>query len=155
MTRRHGIPVTRPLRTLEDLRRVAGPAELRDAVRRAESSQLPIANFHLLTERTASELELVFLQLCRRHRLPPPEVNARVGRYKPDFLWRAQRVIVETDGRRYHRGTVAMEADLRREMALTEAGYVVLRFTYWEVLSEPKSVTDTVRTALRAADRAP
>jgi hypothetical protein len=32
-------------------------------------------------ELTRSELERRFLSLCRRHRLPTPEVNARVGRY--------------------------------------------------------------------------
>ena len=39
-----------------------------------------------------------------RHHLPSPEVDARVREYVADFLWRPQRLIVETDGydaRRY------------------------------------------------------
>jgi hypothetical protein len=32
------------------------------------------------TDRTRSDLERDFLRLCRRYRLPAPEVNVRVGR---------------------------------------------------------------------------
>ncbi len=38
------------------------------------------------------------LALCRRHRLPRPDVNAKIDRYEVDFLWRDQRLIVEVDG---------------------------------------------------------
>lgn len=39
-------------------------------------------------DRTRSELEYLFLRLCRRHRLPLPEVNVRIGSSIVDFLWR-------------------------------------------------------------------
>ena len=42
-------------------------------------------------DRTRSELERLFLRLCRRHRIPPPEVNARIGPFLVDFLWRDRR----------------------------------------------------------------
>jgi hypothetical protein len=44
---------------------------------------------------------------CRRHGVPDPEVNVRVGPYLVDFLWRRERLIVETDGYRFHRGAAA------------------------------------------------
>ncbi len=53
---------------------------------------------------TRSELEDRFLSLCQRHRLPRPEVNVQIGSYEVDFLWRAQRLVADTDGYRYHRG---------------------------------------------------
>ena len=43
-----------------------------------------------------------FLSLCRKHGLPKPEVNVRVGPYEVDFLWRGHRLIVETDGYATH-----------------------------------------------------
>jgi very-short-patch-repair endonuclease len=36
--------------------------------------------------------------LCARHSLPKPEVNVLIGPSEVDFLWRAEKVIVETDG---------------------------------------------------------
>jgi hypothetical protein len=32
----------------------------------------------------------MFLTLCRRHRLPQPEVNVKVERFEVDFLWPAR-----------------------------------------------------------------
>src|SRR3954447_13533385 len=59
--------------------------------------------------------------------LPHPEVNVRVGRFLVDFLWRDQRLIVETDGERYHRGQLAKAEDLLRDHRLREMGFEVLR----------------------------
>jgi very-short-patch-repair endonuclease len=65
-----------------------------------------------------SELELIFLELIRRHGLPEPEVNVRVGRVLVDFLWRKQRLVVEPDGHRYHRGQLARADYLLRDHRL-------------------------------------
>ncbi len=54
------------------------------------------------TTRTLSELEEHFLAFCERHDFPRPEVNVSIEGYLCDFVWREQRVIVETDGRRAH-----------------------------------------------------
>jgi predicted transcriptional regulator of viral defense system len=85
VTLREGIPVTTPARTIVDLRRAltwgwAGavpPHELRKAVRQADVLGLPIGNES--GDRTRSDLERDFLRLCRRHRLPRPEVNVPMG----------------------------------------------------------------------------
>jgi hypothetical protein len=47
---------------------------------------------------TTTARTLFDLQLCRRHGLPDPERNVRVGRFTVDFLWRDQGLVVETDG---------------------------------------------------------
>ena len=47
---------------------------------------------------TRSEAEERFLAMIRRAHLPDPEVNARLGRFVADFLWRDERVLVEIDG---------------------------------------------------------
>jgi len=40
--------------------------------------------------------------LIRRAQLPEPQVNVRLHGYEVDFHWRAQRVVVEIDGFRFH-----------------------------------------------------
>ena len=64
-----------------------------------------------------SDLERGFLRLCRRHRLPMPEVNVPIGPYTADFLWRERGLIVETDGWQAHRGRQAFEGDRLRALA--------------------------------------
>jgi predicted transcriptional regulator of viral defense system len=67
-TLRSGIPVTKPARTLEDLRRVLPGKALAAAVREAEFLGLAVNGIN--TDHTRSELEGRFLSICRRHRLP-------------------------------------------------------------------------------------
>lgn len=153
VTLHHGVPVTSPARTLADLRRLArrgemGERTLRRAVRQAGVLGLPTRGEEP-GDRTRSDLERDFLRLCRRGRLPEPEVNVRVGRHLVDFLWRERRVAVETDGYRYHRGEEAFRADRRRDLDLRELGYDVLRFSEEQVERERDRVVSTVVAALR------
>lgn len=97
---------------------------------------------------TRSELERRFLRLCRRHRLPRPEVNARVGPFVVDFLWRSQRLVVETDGYRFHRGRLAFESDRARDVELKLLGHAVVRFTHRQLVDEPSRVARTLRMLL-------
>ncbi|MQA74824.1 MAG: DUF559 domain-containing protein [Solirubrobacterales bacterium] len=153
-TRRDGIDVARPERTLVDLRGLVSPGALRRAVRQAEILGLPIRSFLLVADRTASELERLFLALCRRRRLPMPDVNAWLGPDRVDFLWPRHQVIVETDSYRYHRGSIAFEDDHAKDNRLMALGYDVLRFTYWRVVNEPTAVVALLRDRLaRAAAR--
>jgi hypothetical protein len=87
-TLRAGIPVTTPARTLADLRRYTTPDELREAQRQAELHGYRLDSQDTLSDLTRSELERRFVRLCRRHLLPRPEVNVRIGEFVVDFLWR-------------------------------------------------------------------
>jgi hypothetical protein len=69
LTLRAGIPVTKPTRTLTDLRRVLPHKDFAAAVRQAEYLRRPLDN-RVAPDRTRSELEARFLALCRRHRIP-------------------------------------------------------------------------------------
>jgi very-short-patch-repair endonuclease len=145
-TLRDGIRVTTPARTLADLKRVLPPREWRDALQEAEVRRLPLGEHARVADGTRSDLERRFLALCRRHRLPAPEVNQRIGRYLVDFVWRAQRLIVETDGARTHATLAAFETDREQTAALTAQGWRVERFTYRQITERP----DTVAAALQA-----
>jgi len=65
--------------------------------------------------------------LVRRAGLPEPEVNARLGRWEVDFLWRKERVVVEVDGYASHSSPQAFERDRRKTAELQDAGYLVRR----------------------------
>jgi very-short-patch-repair endonuclease len=126
VTRRNGIAVTKPARTLHDLHRISPQPVFRRALRRALDLRLVgSTDVRREPDLTRSELERIFLRLCRRHRLPQPEVNARLGPHEVDFLWRRHRVVVETDGFRHHGDRTAFEADRARDAHLQSLGFRV------------------------------
>lgn len=161
-TRRHNIPVTTPARTVADLRRIGTAQEVRRAIRQADALGLSIQGpngndatdqaetVRNAVKRTRSELEWMFFELCREHLLPLPEINVRIGNLEVDFLWRAQRLVVETDGYQFHRGRQAFEDDHTRSLELKARGYEVLQFTYRQVVGEREQIVALLRSLLDA-----
>jgi very-short-patch-repair endonuclease len=123
---------------------------LRGAIREADALGLATGGVPE-RDRTRSELEWRFLRLCRRHRVPPPEVNVRVGRTEVDFLWPDAALVVEVDGYRYHRGRSAFERDHGRDLRLRDRGYSVIRLTQRQLLEEPELVVRILREAIASA----
>lgn len=143
----NGIPVTTVARTLEDLRRSElRPSLVRRAIRQAEFLRLPMGEIE--TDGTRSDLERDFLRLYRRHRLPPPEVNVPIGRMTVDFLWRDDRLVVETDSYVTHGGSIAFEDDRTRDLGLRRRGYRVHRFSERQLELEPEAIAADVARAL-------
>jgi very-short-patch-repair endonuclease len=147
VTRRQGIPVTTPTRTLADLGRTLPQKLFSAALRQAEFLDLPIEP-SLGPGRKRSEPEARFLWLCRRHRLPAPAVNVRAGPFTVVFLWRESGLVVELDGYSAHGGRSAFEADRERDVRLTALGFVVLRFT-WRSLADSSRVASMLQEVLR------
>jgi len=162
--RRAGIVVTTPARTLIDLADVAPRRTLERAIDEAEYLRLDctgLAPRHgrrgsgTLTSvlavhaagstRTRSELEEIFLALCNRHDLPRPEVNVHVEGYECDFVWREQRLIVETDGAAAHGTRRAQRRDPVRDADLMIAGWRVWRLSYEQLLREPDTVAEQLQ----------
>jgi very-short-patch-repair endonuclease len=139
-TYRDRIPVTTVPRTIEDLRNTAllPPRLLRRAIRQAELMGLRLDGIE--TDRSRSDLETAFLDFCRRHHLPAPEVNVKLGRWEVDFLWRSQNLVVEIDAWTYHRGSIAFEDDHARDLDLRQQGLTVLCFTDRQLEEEPDRV---------------
>jgi very-short-patch-repair endonuclease len=155
-TRRKGIAVTNPARTLRDLHRSIPQPVFQRAVRRALDLRLVSdADLAEKPDLTRSELERLFLSLCRRHRLPQPEVNARVGPYEVDFLWRGRCLIVETDGFRHHASRAAFESDRSRDADLQRLGFRVLRFTHRQVKRQRSAVVAALHALLGQSPLAP
>jgi very-short-patch-repair endonuclease len=171
--RRRGLPVTPVARTLLDLGSVAPLDRVRKAVAEADFLRLldldaidaltgvgraGSAKLHraLTLHRpeyahTATPLEDLLLDLCRRHRIPFPEVNVKVCGYKVDALWREQRVVVEVDGGNGHGTRAQMERDRERDLVLRASGYRVHRYTWRQVRTKRAAVAADLRRALRLA----
>lgn len=149
VTVRNLIPVTTVPRTIDDLRGRLPSHLVRRATRQAELAGHRIRRVE--PKRTRSDLEDDFLRFCRRHGISPPDVNVKVGSFEVDFLWRAARVVVETDDFRYHRGSVAYEDDHARELELRHLGFAVRRFTGRQIDEEAERVAADLRDVLFAA----
>jgi hypothetical protein len=104
---------------------------------------------------TVSELEEAMLALTRAAGLPDPQVNVwlDLGDGEPliqaDFVWRAQRVVLETDGRRVHGTVQARERDPRRDQRLTVAGWRPLRTTWRQVMRRSRELQTTLAALLQ------
>jgi very-short-patch-repair endonuclease len=167
-----GLVLTSPERTLLDLAPLLSPTALEQclvravALRRfdaraverliARSPRRPgvPALRQLLTEwdgRSApvrSALEAGFLDLCRRARLPRPDVNTRIEGFEVDFAWPALQLIVEVDGYAFHGGPAAFERDRARDAALALAGWHGLRFSWRQITREPERVAAVVARSM-------
>jgi len=158
VTLHRGIPVTTPTRTIADLRETISTRrsgaisvrELQKAIRQANVLGLPIGAKDAKV-RTRSDLEGDFLLLCRRYRLPPPEVNVRIGPHLVDFLWRKTQLVVETDSYLYHRGEVAFQDDHARDLELMRRGFEVLRLSELQLDEEPARVAEVLVARLALA----
>ncbi len=169
---RDGISVTTVERTLLDLAEVLDREQLRRALEEADRLKLlDLAALHSLLARspgrhglrplrtllsqtwdpikvTRSELEDAFRDLCDRAGLPPPLTNAQVAGLEVDAFWPAHNLVVELDGYEYHRTTAAFERDRQRDVKLTLAGFIVLRFTYRQVTMNPAGTAAAIRSML-------
>jgi very-short-patch-repair endonuclease len=88
-----------------------------------------------------SRMEAKLLPLLTEAALPVPETNVRlrVGKkvYEVDFLWRAAKLVVETDGGRFHDNPEAGSRDSDRNRALTAAGYLIPRLGWEDLRDRP------------------
>ena len=150
-TYRHRISVTTIQRTIDDLGGSIAPHLVRRAKRQAELKGIHLEGSAHRCAR--SDLEEDFFALVRRHSLPFPETNVKLGRWEVDFLWRERRLIVETDSYLYHRGSIAFEDDYVRDLDLRSAGFTVLRFADVQIEGEPDRVAADVSRALGLSSR--
>lgn len=170
-----GVPVTTPERTLLDLlpdssvgqttrmleqmvtqlRR--SPDDLHawgHQVRRAQGlPKLHAALDHVVGPKVLrSELERRFRTLCQHAGLPMPETNVRLGRWEVDVLWRRLGVAVELDSWRWHGGRWQFHRDREKGLAISRAGFELLRLTWPQVKDESREVVDTLRVVLARAE---
>lgn len=172
------IPVTSPFRTLLDLAAVATAFEVERAIHEAEVEELTdvislqqiiarhrgrrgmaalrAANESLSRglQRSRTDLEDLFLLFTAQRRLPRMETNAQVSTarrvYEVDCLWRAERVVVELDGRAAHDTRRGFFRDRAKLRALTAAGYAAVPVTWRDITDAPDALEREIRTLLAA-----
>ncbi len=166
----HRIPCTTVARTLLDLAEALDSAaveraldqgaktevldfnELKDQIARNQRRPAAAALQGILDAHapgstpTWNEFEKRMFALCRRIGLPDPEAQQWLdlgdGRplIRPDFMWRAQRVIVETDGWETHGKRRSFESDRRRDQRATLAGWRPIRVTWLHLTNESERI---------------
>jgi very-short-patch-repair endonuclease len=97
---------------------------------------------------TLSALERRFLARLREAGLPLPQTNRRVGRDCVDCRWPDHHLTVELDGYRYHSSRHAWEQDRRRERAARARGDELRRYTYGDVVEDPRWMLTELQTLL-------
>jgi len=171
---RDGIPCTSPSRTIVDVAGIVGEAALRRTIEQAAVNRM-LDVFEIDTilagprrrgspllrgilqdwrryapaTRVRSVLEAKLLPLLTQHGIPAPQCNVKLRvereQFEIDFLWRPQRLIVETDGGQYHDNPEARARDRRRDRLLIAAGYRVWRLR-WDDLDRRPEATMTELT---------
>jgi very-short-patch-repair endonuclease len=171
LTHARGIPVTAPVRTLVDMAVQHSAARVERAVNEADRLDLVdpeglrsaledyagergVARLRRLLDRrtfrlTDSELERWFLPQVRQAGLPLPLTGQHLNGFKVDFYWPDLRLVVETDGLRYHRTPAQQAQDRIRDQAHLSAGFTPLRFTHWQVRHERAYVRKTLLAVAR------
>jgi very-short-patch-repair endonuclease len=173
---RHGLPITSPARTLIDLAAEASLQEMEDGVAEARVKRLiRSGELEAAVERagrrrgaarmreflraeggpaiTRSRAERHFRALLRQARLPAPGLNVRLAGREVDFLWRREQVALELDSWQFHGHRRAFERDRRKDMALADAGYQVIRVTWRQFTEEPLALVAHLARALDRATR--
>lgn len=173
-----GIPCTGAARTIVDLAGICGVASLTAAVEEAAVQELLdigaidrilfegrrrgsrrlnnlLENWRRYSPRMRirSRMEAKMLPLLTHYSLPIPETNVklRAGRktFEVDFLWRSERVVVETDGGQYHDSPLAQQRDSERNQLLARAGYRMPRLGWAQLRDDPERAMAEIARFLR------
>jgi very-short-patch-repair endonuclease len=168
-TTARGIPVTSVPRTLVDLAATLSQEELARACHEAGvlHRTTPADVEAILARRpnapgaknlrkimtgeekvTLSTLERAFLTCLTRAGLPLPETNRPAGGRRVDCRWPDRRLTVELDGYQFHNSRHSWEQDRRREREARARGDEFRRYTYGDVLEEPRYMLAELRQLL-------
>jgi very-short-patch-repair endonuclease len=171
-----GIPATTPARTLVDLAAALGEAELArvchqagvrhyttpnqvEAVLSRRPNALGAAKLRAVLRGdvtvTLSKLEAVFLKRLRSAGLPLPDTNRPAGGRRVDCRWPQLKLTVELDSYRYHNSRHAWEQDRRREREAHARGDQLRRYTYNDVLENPRPMLAELSELLSRAASPP
>jgi very-short-patch-repair endonuclease len=174
---KHGLHLTAPARTViemaaegseRELEAVIAEARIRGLLRHGELERtLEAAGFRKGTGRlrallraegepgiTRSDGERRLRRLLRAAGLEQPISNVKIAGWEVDFLWPEQRVVLEFDSYAFHGHRAAFERDRRKDMALRDTGYTVIRITARQLRDQPFALIAHIARALERAARA-
>lgn len=147
--RHQGLEVERELAVLAAIgkRGRSGTALVRDLFEEMGCNYVP----------ADSDLEIVFVELCRNARLPLPEKQVSISDAegfigRVDFLF-APRLIVEIDSS-WHDGPLDVQRDAARDARLRALGYTVRRWRWRDLVLTPEKVVWRIRKDLERSEPA-
>ena len=168
-----GVPITSPARTLLDFATEAQLRELERAFHEALVQRLttrdrvaaliarspghhgtallkPLVDGYDGPTLTRRDGEERMLALCRSARFTKPQVNATILGFEVDFSWPDLRVAVEVDSGRWHGNPAALERDHRKNMILRGNDWIVLRYTWKQIVHDRDAVVAEIARATAA-----
>jgi hypothetical protein len=97
---------------------------------------------------TRSPLEERFLCFCEAHHIELPHPNFVIGGKEIDAVWPDLRLAVELDGREEHGTPAAVVEDRRRELAVRNAGYDLIRYGSEQLNHQAEATAADLRAAM-------
>lgn len=169
---RDGVPVTAVARTLLDVAGMVGVHRLRRHVEAADRLDLlDVAATLAACDRargkrgvgrlralladysgapdTRSELEDLLQDLIHEFRVPVPLCNVKIAGWSVDAVWHEARLAVELDSWEFHGNRGQFRRDLRKGLAIADAGYEVLRLGKLELTSRRRETARHLLERLR------
>jgi very-short-patch-repair endonuclease len=131
-------------------RRVSFPAVYRAHCRNqgwrgsAEASRM----LAVAADRAASHAERLLVRLLRAARITGWKLSYQVQGYLIDLAFPAQQVAIEVDGWAWHITADRFVDDRRRQNAVVNLQWTVLRFTWHDLVGRPDDVLNEIRVAL-------
>lgn len=95
-----------------------------------------------------SVLRAIVLEFRELQVVPQQAVLARGFIYHPDLVDVRRRIVIEADSYEFHTGKEAFELDCTRYTALTVTGWLVIRFTWEQVMHSPAYVRSVLRSVV-------
>jgi very-short-patch-repair endonuclease len=102
---------------------------------------------------TLSRIEARALGLLRDEGLPLPLTNRPAGGRRVDCRWPEHRLTVELDGYRFHNSRYSWEQDRRREREARARGDEFRRYSYGDVMEDPRFMLAELHSLLSPVDR--
>ncbi|MGZ4200471.1 MAG: type IV toxin-antitoxin system AbiEi family antitoxin domain-containing protein [Thermoleophilaceae bacterium] len=87
------------------------------------------------TPTSLSKLESAFIELLRKHKLPLPRTNERVGSHRVDCRWPELKLTIELDSYAFHNRRYSWQQDRKRDREARRRGDRIVRYT-WTDLEE-------------------
>jgi very-short-patch-repair endonuclease len=114
-----------------------------------------VAQRALGNRRPDGDLEPLLAELFDRYGLPRPAFQHKIRENsttiaRPDFAYPALLIAIEVDGWEVHGTPEATTLDFERQNALERRGWMVMRFTWYDVTCRPDYVAYEIAQALRS-----
>lgn len=101
--------------------------------------------------RAANPFESCLRAICLDIRGLDVEPQVQIGPHRVDLADRRRRIVIEAESRTWHAGPDEHNADIRRYTTLVREGWLVVRFSYDDVMHDPAYVAEALLDVLRLA----